>query len=231
MRLYRRFVVFLLAAALPAALSAYVSPLPSPAAPPATPSLLLVASSKVIHPVFRETVILVTKHEDEGHIGIIVNRSLEIPLNLILPSLPGAEKHMLHRGGPVDPSQISFLFRGGDAEPGSLTVAKQTYFSSSASLLGQLLGGARNNSGLRVVSGYAGWAPEQLESEIARGDWHVLPVDSAILFDRPLAAIWPELYQRATQVSARQDRLKACGPRQTPAACKDQTKVARRGFF
>lgn len=223
MRLYHRLVVFLLAAAaLPAALSAYVSPLPSPEAPSAPPSLLLVASRKVTHPVFRETVILVTKHEDDGHIGIIVNRSLEIPLNLVLPSLPGAEKHMLHRGGPVDPSQISFLFRGGDAEPGSLTVGKQTYFSGSPSLLIRLLSGARGNNGLRVVSGYAGWAPEQLESEIARGDWHVLPVDSAILFDGPLSAMWPELYRRATQVNARLDPLKACGTPQAPATCQGQ---------
>jgi putative transcriptional regulator len=52
--------------------------------------------------------------------------------------------------------------------------------------------------GLRVYSGYSGWAPGQLQSEISRGGWHVLPADAETVFDKDPAQIWPELIKRAT---------------------------------
>ena len=201
---FRRSIALLLAAALlvPSALPAHVPALSRTANPSAIPSLLLIASRKITHPVFRETVILVTRHADGGALGIILNRPLEIALDKIFPTLSGAAKHKLHRGGPVDPGQVSYLFRGGEPAADSLMVADQTYLSSNAILLAELLGGKRAYTGLRVVSGYAGWASGQLENEIARGDWHLLPVDGAALFERPTATLWPDLHRRVTQLSA-----------------------------
>jgi putative transcriptional regulator len=48
-----------------------------------------------------------------------------------------------------------------------------------------------------VYAGYAGWAPGQLQAEIERGGWHVLPADAATVFDKNPANIWPELIKRA----------------------------------
>jgi hypothetical protein len=51
---------------------------------------------------------------------------------------------------------------------------------------------------LRVFSGYSGWAPGQLQNELARGGWHVVPADAESVFDKDPAALWPELIERAT---------------------------------
>jgi putative transcriptional regulator len=48
-----------------------------------------------------------------------------------------------------------------------------------------------------VYAGYAGWGPGQLQAEIERGGWHVLPADAATVFDKNPAEIWPELIKRA----------------------------------
>lgn len=185
---------------LPAAMAVEA---PRPAALPPTPAILLVASRQLTHPGFRETVVLVTRHGRGGPIGIIVNRPLKVSLRELFPSLPASETRPLHEGGPLERGQISYLFRSTEALPGTLVVSEQTYIGRSVPLLSELLRGSRPQHGLRVIAGYAGWAPGQLESEIARGDWLVLPVDGKAIFDRPVAAIWQELHQRATQMTTR----------------------------
>lgn len=198
----RRFVAGLVGLVLVGILVPVVSA-ETPARPvAAAPSLLLVASRQITHPSFHEAVVLVTRHGRGGPIGVIVNRPLEIPLKSVFPALAERGADSLYQGGPVEPQQLSFLFRGGDAPAGTLVVAEQTYIARDPSLLSDLLLGLRPHTGLRVIAGYAGWAPGQLENEIARGDWHLLPVDSAALFDRPVTTMWADLYRRATQKTA-----------------------------
>lgn len=176
---------------------------PEPAAQPPTPAILLIASRHLTHPGFRETVLLVTRHGRGGPLGVIVNRPLKLSLREVFPSLPANETRMLHEGGPVERGQISYLFRSPEPAPGTLLVAAQVHIGRSAALLSELLRGSRPHTGLRVVAGYAGWAPGQLESEIERGDWYVLPVDGNAIFDKPAETIWRDLHERATQTTAR----------------------------
>jgi putative transcriptional regulator len=49
---------------------------------------------------------------------------------------------------------------------------------------------------IRAFAGHAGWAPGQLEGEIARGDWLVATADPSLIFDRAADSMWPELMQR-----------------------------------
>lgn len=166
--------------------------------PPPKPGFLLVASRSLADPRFRETVLLVTRNRHSGPIGIIVNRPGELTLDTLFPSYPAAKNFKLFTGGPVNPKNISYLFRGNENAAGTLKVSGRVYLSYNMALLGELLSGTRTHSGLRVVNGLAAWAPGQLENEIARGDWHVLPVSDEVIFDRPPADIWPELFRKAT---------------------------------
>lgn len=204
MRLHRR-ILLCLATLLATAGPPAAAESPAPPAASTTPSLLLIASRQLTHPSFRETVILVTRHGRGGPLGVIINRPMEIRLDKVFPALPAAEKYVLHEGGPVEPRQISYIFRGREAPAGTLTVADKTFIARSQSLLNELLSGARPHTGLRVVAGFAAWAPGQLENEIRRGDWDVQPVDGGAVFDIPTAAMWGELHRRATQTNARLD--------------------------
>jgi putative transcriptional regulator len=160
-------------------------------------SFLLVASQQMADPRFRHTVILVTRIENNGPIGIIVNRPQKMTLDKILPDYPTAKDFNLFYGGPAYPKQISYLVRGSDAVEGTLTISGNIYLANGAALLGELLNGKRHYTGLRVMHGLASWATGQLEYEIKLGDWFVMPLDEAVIFDHPPAEMWQELQSHA----------------------------------
>lgn len=176
-------------------------------------SILLVASRDLDDPNFQQSVVLVTRHGRSPPIGVIINRPLDVRLDKLFPALPQAGKHLLHRGGPVEPEQLVFLFRSAQAAEGAIEVVDHVFISRNPLVLGELLKGTRAHEGLRVFAGFSGWAPGQLENEVRRGDWHVLPVEAKLLFEPPAGELWPQLYRRATQTTAMPAR-----PRVAPAA-------------
>jgi putative transcriptional regulator len=167
---------------------------------PASSSFLLVASKQMPDPRFRKTVLVVTSHGNTGHIGVIVNRPQDIKLDKIFPGSPAAKEFSLFFGGPAYPRQISYLVRGGETVEGALTISGSIYLAYDLPTLGELLNGKRPYKDLRVMHGLASWAPGQLEYEIKLGGWYVMPFDEAVIFDRPPAAMWQELYNRANSI-------------------------------
>ncbi|MCM2287705.1 MAG: YqgE/AlgH family protein [Sulfuritalea sp.] len=178
------------------------SPLPLCAAETADGrSVLLVAAEGMADPRFRQTVVLVTRHgRSRSTIGVIVNRALDVGLDQVFPELTPAAQHRLHYGGPVAPGQIVFMVRGNAAPAASITLAERLFLSSDGDSLRALLGAPTPASHLRVFNGFASWAPDQLEAEIDRGDWYLLPVDADVLFSAPLDELWPKLWRLATQI-------------------------------
>lgn len=171
-------------------------------------SVLLVAAEEMQDPRFRQTVVLVTRHGRRGApIGVVFNRAFDVTLDRLFPHLEKAAGHRLHYGGPVDAGRIVFLVRGEAAPSGAIAIDDKLYLASDARSLLRLLDAPTTPAQLRVFSGFASWAPDQLESEIERGNWHVLPIDAEALFSAPLEALWPALLSRATQVMVRAPAL------------------------
>jgi putative transcriptional regulator len=112
-------------------------------------------------------------------------------------SLKG-RKDVLFFGGPVMRQGLVFLVRGSNPPERATAVLRDVYFTGDTELITDLLKRAEPTRGLRVYAGYTGWGAGQLQSEIARGGWHIVPADSETIFDKDPARIWPELIQRAT---------------------------------
>lgn len=122
---------------------------------------LLVASPQLGDPSFRRTVVLLLEHTDEGALGVVLTRPGSIEVASVLPTLSGraARPEVVFLGGPVQPEVALGLVRDGDR-------------------VGLVdLDDASDTSPVRVFAGYAGWSPQQLEGEIDRGDWFVVPVE------------------------------------------------------
>lgn len=167
-------------------------------------SVLLVAAEGMADPRFRQSVVLVTRHgRNRATVGVIVNRALDVALDRVFPELTQAAQHRLHYGGPVAAGQIVFMVRSEAAPAAAIPLAERLFLSSDSDSLRQLLGAPTPASRLRVFNGFASWAPDQLEGEIDRGDWYLLPVDADLLFSDPLDALWEKLWRRATQVMVR----------------------------
>ena len=164
-------------------------------------SVLLIASEDMVDPRFRQSVVLVTRHgRTNSPVGVIVNRVLDAGVDRAFPDIKQAAQHRLHYGGPVAPGEIVYMLRSETAPAAAITLAERLFLSSDRDILRTLLEAPTPATRLRVFSGFASWAPYQLESEIGRGDWYLLPVDVDALFNDPLEEMWPRLWRRATQV-------------------------------
>ena len=82
------------------------------------------------------------------------------------------------------------------------------YFSGDRKLLEQLLKKKEGRDRLKLYLGHAGWAPAQLQGEIARGSWTLIPADAFTVFRKSPGAIWPELARSGVTVA---DRLPGAG--------------------
>jgi len=163
-------------------------------------AIFLVASSELKDPNFRETVVLVTHPREGGPWGVIINRPLEYRLSEVFTEYETLKnrKDVLFSGGPVAREGLVFLVRSPKSPPRAVAVLRDVYFISDIEWIEGLLQRPEPTRGLRVYSGYSGWAPGQLQREIARGGWHVLPADAETVFEKESSRIWPELIKRAT---------------------------------
>jgi putative transcriptional regulator len=178
------------------------------------PGVLLVAKPSIDGGPFWQSVVLLLAHGDEGTLGVIVNRLTEVPLSQVLSDIEkGSTDPSLHFGGPVGLDGLLFLFQADDPPTDAKSVLSGVFYSGDRELLGKLLKKKDRRSRVKVYVGHAGWSPGQLQGEIARGSWSLVPADAFTLFQKSPDAIWPELAQTGVTVAAAGGK---CSPRRSP---------------
>jgi len=157
-------------------------------------TILLVAKAELRDPNFRDSVVLVMNNIAPAPAGIIVNRPTSIAVSRLFPDLERlAQLHdKVYFGGPVEIETVSFLVRADSAPENATEVVHGVYISTNRELLRKLLGRDKPMEGLRIFIGYSGWAPGQLEAEIARSDWTLAPAEASAIFDGKSERPWPE---------------------------------------
>lgn len=151
-------------------------------------AVLLIAKPELTDANFSRTVVLATQAESGETLGVILNR-------------PSGRTHprtgeVLFSGGPVMREVLLAVFRS--AEPpaaAAFHVLRGVYLTMHPENLDKLLSGEARN--YRLYSGFSGWAPRQLESEMQRDSWYVLPASEALLFRADTAGMWEELVEKA----------------------------------
>jgi len=180
-----------------------------PAPPPIAAGQLLIATRKSRDPDLKGTAILIAQMDDQGVIGLVLNRPSEVRIARLFPRLEKAQSARPQPGKTQTPktgNASEFVFTGGPLNigvrgllesrfhpEGAIHVAADVYMVSSAALLEKALASAPPASSFRVYAGYAGWTAEQLKHEIMLGWWDVLPWDSTAVFDRNPGGVWPRL--------------------------------------
>jgi len=160
------------------------------------PGVFLIADPSLTDPNFRQTVVLLWSHGEHGTHGVIINRPLDTPLSQALPNVSELKggNLTLHFGGPVALEQPILLFRYSEELQEGQPVFADVYVSTNVDVV-QLLRDSRALEGiLRVYSGHAGWAPGQLESEMAQGAWHVVRGDAHSIFNSDPSDVWSKLF-------------------------------------
>jgi putative transcriptional regulator len=155
---------------------------------------LLVASPALLDPNFARTVVLIAEHNDEGAMGIVLNRVSEVEVGDAAPTLadlvePGER---VHAGGPVQPTAVVIMAEFDDPSSAATLDLDRVGFVSSDADFDML---AADVTRARVFAGMAGWAPGQLESELERDDWILEPAEPDDVF-APADEIWPRVLER-----------------------------------
>jgi len=157
-------------------------------------TILIVARAELPDSSFKDSVVLVMNNIGPAPIGVIINRPTRIAVSRVFPDLEHLAQlgDKLYFGGPVDIESASFLFRADTPPEHATRVVDGVYFSANRELLLKLLGRDKPMEGLRIFIGHSGWAPGQLEAEIARGDWTLTPAEADAIFHGKSEHPWPE---------------------------------------
>ena len=171
-----------------------IGALPVRAAADLDPSrgMLLVATDLVRGADFEKSVIVLLHYDSSGAAGLIVNRPTNTHPSKALPELEGIDKYDggLYYGGPVETQSLRALMRTDDPPEQSTQVVGDVYIVPFED---DLIDRAASDATLRIYVGYAGWAPQQLDSELAQGSWHVVAATEDLVFAPADVQIWRDL--------------------------------------
>ena len=157
------------------------------------------ADRQLVDPNFRETVVLLIDYGLDGAMGLVINRPSSVKLATVFPDIKELEGRAdtIYVGGPVAINQILLLVRSERTPEQAELVTDNVYISPSWKMLERLIKKPDKDERFRLFAGYAGWAPDQLDFERSRGDWHVLEAEAEMIFSQNPDELWPELIQRA----------------------------------
>jgi len=156
---------------------------------------LLIAMPGMTDPNFNETVAFICKHDENGAIGIVVNRPSEMSLGDVCrqlkfeTNLGDDEGQPIMNGGPVQPDRGFVLHQSDQPFDSTVDPGAEVKVTVSQDILEAIARGEGPKPAL-VALGYAGWGGGQLESEIAANAWLSVPAAPAILFETPIENRW-----------------------------------------
>jgi putative transcriptional regulator len=155
----------------------------------------LIAGKNLRDPNFYQSVVLIVEHGDGGAMGVVVNRPSEVTVAQALKNhfeLPESEE-MVYVGGPVERNALFILHNVEDLENSETPILDGVFVGSNPETFENIV--RRSAEGdeelkFRVYFGCAGWAPDQLEGELARNDWLVHPAAIGYVFHPQPYDVW-----------------------------------------
>jgi putative transcriptional regulator len=161
----------------------------------------LIAMPAMVDPHFAKTLTLVCEHNENGALGIIVNRPTDLDLQGLLEQvkiMPGPDRAFasvpVHFGGPVQVDRGFVLHRPSGSWQSTLKVGNDIGLTTSKDILEAVARG-EGPPQMLVTLGYAGWAPGQIEHELAQNAWLTVLAQPDILFDLPAEERLPAAMQ------------------------------------
>jgi putative transcriptional regulator len=155
----------------------------------------LIAMPGLQDPNFARTVTYVCEHTDQGAMGIVINRPLEVTLGELLEQLaittakPGISEIAVFHGGPVQPDRGFVLHTAGPSYDSTLNITPDISVTTSRDVLEAIAGGEGPEQTF-IALGYAGWAGGQMEQEMGANAWLSGPASDDIIFRLNPSARW-----------------------------------------
>lgn len=163
---------------------------------------LLIATPSIQEGLFRNSVILLCHHDDEGSMGLIVNRSQHINVFDVLDDMGFCQDSMgrglaqmkfedkfVFEGGPVDPYRGFVLHEADEVYDSTMFINDTLHLTASKDVLEKLALGKGPDRFLLVL-GYTGWGAGQLEDELIGNHWLISHANNELVFEAPAENRW-----------------------------------------
>ena len=151
---------------------------------------LLISDPFLPDPYFKRSVVLLVDHNDQGSLGFILNKALEISLNDTELKVNGAHFTM-HFGGPVQSTDLFYLHSRGAEIEGSTEVKDGLFWGGDFGVIqSRIQDGTLTEDDIKFFVGYSGWESEQLENEIKEDSWLVHETDLTDLIKTDNENLW-----------------------------------------
>ena len=150
----------------------------------------LIAMPAMDDPYFSRTLIYIAEHNDQGALGLIINRPIDMDLATLFEKIevplesPNVGRLPVYFGGPVQTDRGFVLHRPVGNWQSTLVVTSEVGLTSSRDVL-QAVGKDGQPGEIMVTLGYSGWSAGQLENELVQNAWLTVPADPRILFELP----------------------------------------------
>jgi len=156
---------------------------------------LLLASPTLLDPNFARTVVLIGMHNDDGAIGVVLNRPSTVTVGEAVPQLQDVVGALetIYVGGPVQSTSVVFLAEFLEPSLAGVLVLGRIGFPAPDAGIEEL---AESTVRRRVFAGHAGWGSGQLDAEIASGDWIAHPAQPEDVFTEVPEELWSSVLTR-----------------------------------
>lgn len=150
----------------------------------------LIAMPSMVDPNFARSLTYICEHNEQGALGVVINRPIEMTLGKLFDQveIPLHDADLsqvpVYFGGPVQVDRGFVLHRPAGAWQSTLSVTDQVGLTTSKDILEAVAAGTGPDK-ILVSLGYAGWAPGQIEEELAQNAWLTVPASMEVLFNLP----------------------------------------------
>jgi putative transcriptional regulator len=138
---------------------------------------------------FKRSLVLLTKHSEDGSVGFVLNKPLEVKVTEIMNDFPSLDADV-SIGGPVGTNTIHYIHTLGDIIPSSVHVLGNIYWGGDFDTIKSLVQeGSLTGDQIRFFLGYSGWQAGQLENELEQNSWMITEVNPHLIM-KPNSNIW-----------------------------------------
>ena len=154
---------------------------------------VLLAEPFMIDPNFKRAVVLLCEHEDDGTLGFILNKSLDMKINELITDFPEFNSNVYY-GGPVQTDTIHYIHNLGPVLDDSHKVVNGVFWGGDFEKLKVLIDSKKvKPDNIRFFVGYSGWSPGQLIEEVEFGSWVAADMHANYLFKSTPDTLWKKI--------------------------------------
>ena len=145
---------------------------------------------------FRRSIVYLTEHNEEGSLGFVLNKPLELKINEIVDDFPESD-FSISVGGPVNNNTVHYIHTMGERIPESIVVSEGIFWGGDFDRIKELISqGSIKPYELRFFLGYAGWSVDQLEGEMEENAWLVGNISPRMVMQGVGSEFWSDTLAR-----------------------------------